>query len=154
MYRTPLGRLSVSLVLLLAAGCASNLELSRDVTDPGISDLRAVYIKSFPNSPYLSHVSRNEVVAGMDMFGVLAAWGQPQGRTRQSTEVEQWVYYDVDPASGDAMEYSLAFTDGVLHGWKTRVHHKVGNALRLGDMPVTATDVPTSVPAGKRVPRD
>jgi hypothetical protein len=144
--------MSVSLLLLLAAGCASNLELSREVTDPGISDLRSVYIKSFPNSPYLTHVYRNEVVAGMDMFGVLASWGQPQGRTRQSVEVEQWVYYDLDPASGDAVEYSLAFTDGVLHGWKTRVHQKVGQALRMGEVPVTAADVPAA-PPGKQVPK-
>jgi len=58
--------------------------------------------------------------------------------------VEQWVYYDLDPASGDAVEYSLAFTDGVLHGWKTRVHQKVGQALRLGEVPVTAADVPAA----------
>jgi len=153
MCRTPLGQWSVTLLLLLLAGCATTatLELSQDVRPEYVKELRAEFVRSYPYSPYQQQVKNGEVVAGMDMFGVLAAWGRPANLVRQSDELEKWVYYDVDDVSGDALEYDLLFWEGVLSSWKTRVHRNNGLAYRA-DMPST-TPVPSSdPPAGKRVP--
>jgi hypothetical protein len=151
MCRTPLGRLSVSLLVLLVTGCAaSSLQLSSPPQDPYLADLRAEFLKSHPDNPYCVQVSRGEVVAGMDMFGVLAAWGQPAGRAIQKGNFEQWVYFDVDEDSGDALEYSLSFVEGVLDAWRTRVHKSGGLPYRWETTPVST--LAPDPPPGKRVP--
>jgi hypothetical protein len=153
MCRTPLGRLSVTLLLLLAMGCAaSSLQLTRGASEPYVADLRAEYLRSRPDSPYCTQVSRGEVVAGMDMFGVLAAWGHPVRRARENRDFEQWVYLDVDEDSGDAVEYSLAFVEGILDGWKTRVHKSGGLAYRWDEK--TTPPTKSEPPGGKQVPQD
>ncbi len=116
MRRAPQWLLPVSAVFLLA-GCGSNLRLTKESTPAYLPDLRAQFYAEYPSTPYKDNVDRGEVVKGMDRFGVLASWGYPERRTRQGLVQERWVYVVTDEASGDSIEYMLAFKNGVLKNW-------------------------------------
>jgi hypothetical protein len=150
MRRTPLGLLSVSAVFLLV-GCATTLQLSQEKQPAYLSELRAEYLSENPNGQYCDQVTRGLVVKGMDRFGVLASWGYPEKRTREGMTKERWVYIDADESSGDTIEYTLAFLDGVLQDWYS-------TRLTTGMTPVVRDHVPTTPPAktdtaGKTVPK-
>ena len=147
MCQTLPGRWSVPLLLLLSTGCtASTLQLQHE-PPPYLNELRAEYFSANPDSPYRSDVNRGTVVTGMDMYGVLASWGRPARRVREGTQ-EEWTYYEVD-TSGDALEFNLAFANGVLNGWDTRLHKNTGLAYRGDQVNTVTTSEP---PGGKKVP--
>ena len=153
MCRSLPGRWSVPLLLLLSAGCASStLQLLQD-PPPYVTDLRSEYFTANPDSPYRNDVTDGTVVPGMGRFDVLAAWGHPVRRVRDGHGLEEWTYFDVDLASGDALEYNLRFNDGVLERWNTRTHKNTGMAFK------GRVEQPTRVnsaepPGGKKVPKD
>ena len=165
MCRTLPGRWSVPLLLLLCTGCASSsLQLLQE-PPPYISDIRAEYFNANPDSPYRNDVTVATVVPGMGRFDVLASWGIPSRRVRDGMGIEQWTYYDVDSDSGDAIEYSLMFKNGVLDRWSSRPHKNDGVAYkgRVDRAPLSTTDVekvdpsdstePSSSPGAKKVPK-
>jgi hypothetical protein len=121
--------------------------------EPYVADLRAEFFKAYPDSPYGEKVRTGEVVAGMDMYEVLASWGNPARRTREHSQ-EQWVYFDVDEQSGDAIEYSLSFREGILENWRTRVHRQSGLAYRADREKIDESVTPAEPPTGKRVPKN
>jgi hypothetical protein len=151
MCRTLPGRWSVPFLLLLTAGCASSsLQLLHE-PPPYLNDLRSEYYTSNPDSPYRDAVARGTVVAGMGRFDVLASWGHPEVRVRDTLDQEKWTYLDVDNESGDATEFDLVFLNGVLDRWTSRAVKNTGLAYRGKNEDQTRI-VPSEPPSGKRVP--
>lgn len=150
MRRIPLWLLPVSAVFLVAA-CATTLRLSQEKRPAYLSELRAQYVAEFPNSEYLEQVNAGQVVKGMDRFGVLASWGYPEKRVRDGTMSEAWTYVDMDESSGDTIEYTLAFLDGVLKDWQT-ARLTTGMTPIKNDVPPPMPPVNTE-PSGKPVPQ-
>jgi hypothetical protein len=152
MRRTPQWLLSVSAVFLLS-GCATTLQLNQEKRPAYLSELRTQYLSENPNSPYMTQVNSGQVVKGMDRFGVLASWGYPEKRTRAGMAYETWIYVDVDESSGNGVEYTLAFRDGVLEDWNS-------TRLNSGVTPVAAKAPPPDQPptttemGGKTVPQN
>jgi hypothetical protein len=90
----------------------------------------------------------------MGRFDVLASWGHPDRRVRDSTDQEEWTYTDVDQDSGDALVYGLVFRSGVLERWSTRSLKNTGLAYRGGKTEEQTKIVPSEPPGGKRVPKN
>jgi hypothetical protein len=84
-----------------------------------VAQLRSEYNLRNPDSPYRENVSRGEVVCGMDMFGVLASWGLPQGRKQDGVDGERWVYIDVDEVTNRQIGYAVVFRSGLVKSWNT-----------------------------------
>ena len=153
MCQTLPGRWSVPFLFLLSTGCAtSSLQLLHD-PPAYVTDVRAEYFSANPDSPYRDNVTRGTVVPGMGRFDVLASWGHPERRVRQGPGLEEWTYLDVDADSGDALEYSLVFRNGLLDRWSTHTHKSTGLAYRNKTEEETKI-VPAEPPAGKRVPNN
>lgn len=148
MCRAPQALLSVSVVFLLA-GCSTNLQLTPRVHPAYIDDLRAEYLRTKPQSPYRTEVTKGEVVKGMDPVAVLAAWGHPERRVRTGPN-EKWTYLDKDDNSGDEMQYTLMFRQGVLNDWEIMRHIAGITAIR-STMP-DAPQPPEESRRGKSVP--
>jgi hypothetical protein len=152
MRRAPLWLLSVSAVFLLT-GCATTLRLNQEKPPVYLSELRAQFFTEFPESPYSVQVKSGQVVKGMDRFGVLASWGYPEKRTRAGLVHETWFYVDIDESSGNSVEYTLAFRDGVLEDWSS-------TRLNTGMVPVAAKPAPSEQPpksndmGGKTIPQN
>jgi hypothetical protein len=150
MCRTLPGRWSVPFLLLLTAGCTSSTLQLLHEPPPYLSDLRSEYFTSYPDSPYRDAITRGTVVPGMGRFDVLASWGSPETRARD-TDREKWTYFDVDTDSGDAVVYDLLFQNGVLERWTSRSVKNTGMAYRSKNEEATKI-VPAEPPAGKRIP--
>ena len=151
MCRSLPGRWPVPFLLLLVAGCASSsLQLLQE-PPPYLNELRSEYNTSNPDSRYRDDVNRGTIVGGMGRFEVLASWVHPETRADDAVDQEKWTYYDVDSDSGDALQYSLLFRDGVLDRWTTRTLKNTGLAYRGKTEEVTKI-VPAPPPVGKRVP--
>lgn len=154
MRRAPFRLLPVSLLVTLLFGCSpSLLRLSHDPNPERLADLRAEYYSMNPDSPYREQVSRGEVVKGMDIFGVIAAWGSPERRTRDESTAERWVYIDTDQDSGDEVEYALLFKDGLLNAWQSRRSTGGDTAVRKAPNDERPNAQPAEAPMGKRVPK-
>ena len=152
MCRSLPGRWSVPFLLLLTAGCASSsLQLLQE-PPPYLSDLRSEYFTFNRDSPFRNDVTQGTVVSGMGRYDVLASWGHPESRVRDSVDQEKWTYYDVDAESGDAMRYDLLFSDGVLARWTTRTIKNTGLAYRTKNEDQVRVVNSSEPPAGKRVP--
>jgi hypothetical protein len=137
----------------LSTGCASSsLQLLQE-PPPYLSDLRTEYFTANPDSPYRGNVSDATVVPGMGRFDVLASWGQPSQRVRTVGE-EQWVYFDVDKESGDALQHELLFREGVLDKWKTRSLKNTGLGYKgRVEVPARVDESLQPPPGGKKVPK-
>jgi hypothetical protein len=152
MCQTLPGRWSVPLLLLLTAGCASSsLQLLHE-PPPYVSDLRSEYFTSNPDSPYRAQVTRGTVVTGMGPFEVLASWGHPETRVRNSTDQEKWTYLDVDTDSGDVLVYDLMFQNNVLTRWSSRPVKDTALAYRSKTEELSRVVPPAEPPSGKHVP--
>jgi hypothetical protein len=118
--------------------------------------LRSEYFTANPDSPYRNNVAGASVVPGMGRFDVLASWGHPARRVRDGLGFEEWTYFDVDAESGDALEYNLAFRNGVLDRWSSRTHKNTGVAFkgRVEEEPDPADVTTSEPPGGKKVPKN
>ena len=154
MCRSLPGRWSVPLLLLLSTGCASSTLQLLQEPPPYLNDLRSEYVSVNPDSPYLQDVTRGAVVPGMDRFGVLASWGRPVHRLRNGSELEEWTYYELDPDSGDALEYNLVFENGLLDRWSTRARKNTGLAYRAEEETTPPPVTTAEPPGGKKVPKN
>jgi hypothetical protein len=140
----------------LLTGCAStSLQLLQE-PPPYVSELRSEYFTANPDSPYRNNVAGASVVPGMGRFDVLASWGHPARRVRDGLGFEEWTYFDVDAESGDALEYNLAFRNGVLDRWSSRTHKNTGVAFkgRVEEEPDPADVTTSEPPGGKKVPKN
>ena len=126
--RRILTRCASLLALACLAGCASSPP-SRTET-PAIRELRADYMRTFPQGRYNDHIERGEVVKGMSLFEVLASWGIPDARVVAPDENrERWMYVLMDDASMDWVRYDYLFNGNVLLDWE--VTRNVTNGLTL-----------------------
>ena len=152
MRRTPLWVLSFSAVFLLT-GCVTTLQLSQEKRPAYLSELRAQNVAENPQGTFLEEINHGQVVKGMDRFGVLASWGYPEKRVRSGMMNETWTYVDTDESSGDTVEYTLAFYDGVLKEWDTSRFTTgmtpIARERQSVDVPVTNTET-----SGKTVPQN
>jgi hypothetical protein len=123
------------------------------VVEPELVSLRYDYLTQYPNSPFRENVSRGEIVKGMDVYSVLAAWGAPQHRSQADEESQRWLYLDLDDDKNQQVAYALEFGDGLLKSWDV---HRSGIGLKTRDSsnkqppPVE----PTNPPSGKPLPTD
>jgi hypothetical protein len=150
MRRAPQWLLPVSAVFLLA-GCSSTLRLSNENRPAYLAELRAQYLASNPAAPYRTHVSRGEVVKGMDTIGVLASWGHPERRVREGMDAEHWLYIDEDKDSGDRISYALVFHRGILDEWSMS---RENSGMRAVQTSPAAKTTPAEKPKGKPVPEN
>lgn len=123
------------------AGCAS-VPPTRTET-PAIRDLRADYLKEFPNAPHNDHILRGEVVKGMSLYEVLASWGVPDRRLVSDAGKERWVYVLLDDASMDWVCYEYDFRNNALVDWTTSRSNANGFGLDTQDGRVSALSLPT-----------
>ena len=154
MCRAPQRLLSVSGVLLLCSACASSSLRRTQVVEPDLVNLRSEYLAQNPDSPFRERVSRGEIIKGMDLYGVLAAWGPPQHRSQDGDEFQRWLYVDLDDAMNQQVGYALEFEDGRLKSWDI---HRSGIGLKTRDFssvpPPPVPTVTNSVP-DKSQPND
>lgn len=152
MCRAPQRLLSVSGVLLLCiAACASSGLRRTQVVEPDLVNLRSEYLAQNPESPFREQVSRGEIVKGMDLYGVLAAWGPPQHRSRDGDEFQRWLYVDLDDAMNQQVGYALEFEDGRLKSWDV---HRSSIGLKTRDFTEQPPPPTPETIRGKPVPTD
>ncbi len=152
MRRAPQWLLPVSgvlLVLIAACGASTLRRSSVDLTD--LASLRSEYIARHPGGPYCEKVSKGEIVKGMDVFGVIAAWGLPQERVPDGTKFERWLYVDLDQMSNEQVGYELEFEKGVLKDWDVQ---RAGVGLKSRDTIDPTAPPKQEPPHGKPVPTD
>ena len=126
--RRILARCASLLAVAGLAACATTAP-SRPET-PAIRELRADYLRAFPEGRFNDHIQRGEVVKGMSLYEVLASWGIPDAREVATQDNrERWVYVVVDDASLDWIRYDYLFNGNVLLDWE--VTRNVANGLSL-----------------------
>jgi hypothetical protein len=114
-------------------------------------NLRSEYLAQYPDSPFREQVSRGEIIKGMDLYGVLAAWGPPQHRSRDGDEFQRWLYVDFDDAMNQQVGYALEFEDGLLKSWDI---HRSSIGLKTRDFSQMPPPPVPEVPTGKTLPTD
>jgi hypothetical protein len=102
-------------------------------------ELRAEYLAANPDGEFNEHVKRAEVVKGMDILAVLASWGHPDVRQKESPLTEHWVYRDVDEQTKDWLEYTLTFRRSVLTEWDLARHFAAGGRVDVPETGDSAT---------------
>ena len=106
----------VTVAVVLLSACSSGLHLNQELDDR--DDIRQTYLQNNPNGKYNEHIAKGEVVKGMSVIEVLAAWGLPGvRRTSTQTGTEFWTYYTLDDISQKISSYDLVFTNRTLDRW-------------------------------------
>lgn len=150
MRRAPQWLLPVSgVLLLLIAACGASTLRRSQVDFSELADLRSEYLTRNPESPYCENVSRGEIVKGMDVFGVVAAWGIPATRVPDGADFERWLYVDTDDVASEPVGYALAFEKGVLKSWDVQ---RAGIGLKVREPSGNAGPPKQETPRGKPVP--
>jgi hypothetical protein len=89
--------------------------LNDDLT---VKQMRADYLRDHPDGRFNRYIERGEVVRGMNMLEVSAAWGLPETRRpTEDREVEYWTYFSQDEITGDWCRYTLTFEDKAVSDW-------------------------------------
>lgn len=108
--------LLVALVVGMATSCAHVPRMTNQ--DPERNSIRDEYLRDNPNGAFNQHIVRGEVVKGMSIIDVLAAWGMPEKRMWDGpTNKESWVYASRDEYSHDYLVYELIFENRKLSHW-------------------------------------
>jgi hypothetical protein len=110
---------------------------------PAIAELRADYLKEFPDSPNNGHVRRGEIVKGMSLYEVLASWGVPDRRLATDVGHERWVYVLFDDLSMDWVAYEYDFHNNALVEWTTTRSNTNGFSLDTEDAHPSAMLLPS-----------
>jgi len=114
--------------------------MSEDNETEYVLMLREEFFKTHPDGVYNEHISRGEVVKGMDFLEVLASWGNPGRREKPTPNVEYWMYKEVDEDSKDWVEYKLVFRKNVLEDWElTREMAGAGEMTTQGESSTSLT---------------
>jgi hypothetical protein len=114
-------------------------------------NLRSEYLAQNPDSPFREHVFRGEIVKGMDLYSVLAAWGAPQHRSQDGEEFQRWLYVDLDDEKNQQVGYALEFEDGLLKSWDV---HRSSIGLKTRDFSNQPPPPVPVEPSGKPLPND
>jgi hypothetical protein len=129
MHRFPHLLLWLPVAILAFVSCAPNPRIVSGTESDYLLQLRAEYLAANPDGQYNEYVSRGEVVKGMDFLAVLASWGHPDRRVKESPQSEQWEYRDVDETSKDWLVYSFKFRGSVLEEWDLIRHFAAGGLI-------------------------
>jgi hypothetical protein len=152
MCRAPQRLWSVSIVLLLGVAACGSSSLRRwQGAEPELVNLRSEYLAQNPNSPFRENVSRGEIVKGMDVYCVLAAWGPPQHRSLDGDEFQRWLYVDLDESMNQQVGYALEFEDGLLKSWDV---HRGSIGLKTRDFTKQPPTPAAETVPGKVLPAD
>lgn len=133
MFRTPSVALWLPALFLVFCSCTHNPRMVSGTENDYLLRLRAEYFASNPDGVYNDFIRRGEVVKGMDLLEVLAAWGHPKTREKRSPSTEQWFYLSVDEQSKDWFEYTFIFRDGILSDWELTRNLAAGGRVELPD---------------------
>ncbi|HET6348338.1 MAG TPA: hypothetical protein VFH88_04565 [Candidatus Krumholzibacteria bacterium] len=136
--------------LATCLGIAAAASLSACATAPpsrteteAIHELRADYLRQFPEGPNNDHVRRGEVVKGMSLYEVLASWGVPDARSvSQKDNREVWTYVLMDDLSLDWLCYEYEFRNNAVTDWTVSRNISSGMAL-YSDRQGTAMSLPS-----------
>ena len=152
MYRTPLKVLWLPILVLVAIGCSSQLQMVKQDETGYLLKLRQEYFAAHPDGEFNEHIRNGEVVKGMDYLAVLVSWGHPDRRAIQTDVTERWTYKELDEDSKDWIEYEFTFRNDLLTDWSLARHFAAGGRLELerDRSALTRADVPK----GKQLPPD
>jgi hypothetical protein len=101
--------------------------------------MRADYLRQHPDGKFNGYISRGEVVRGMNMFEVSAAWGLPETRSpSKDRAVEFWTYFSQDEITGDWARYTLTFEDKAVSDWFVVRHFTKNGELTSWSHPETS----------------
>jgi len=140
--RRILARCSSLLAVACLAACATAPPSRPDT--PAIRELRADFLRTFPEGRYNDHIQRGEVVKGMSLFEVLASWGIPDARVIATDDNrERWVYVVVDDASLDWLRYDYLFNGNVLLDWEITRNVTTGLSLDTPEHRPSAMSLPS-----------
>lgn len=131
MRRFPHTLLWLPVLLLVLVSCTHNPRKVSGSETAYLLDLRQEYLAANPDGEFNEYVSRGEVVKGMDILAVLAAWGHPEVRKRESPLTEQWVFRDVDEVSKDWLLYTFTFRRSILAEWDVTRHFAAGGEIAV-----------------------
>lgn len=129
MNRPPRIALWLPAALLLVCSCTHNPRMISGAESDYLLKLRAEYLASNPEGQYNEFIQRGEVVKGMDILEVLAAWGHPKLREKRTPTSEDWLYRTVDEDSGDWYEYIFRFQNNVLSEWELTRNFAAGGSI-------------------------
>lgn len=133
MRRSPHTLLWLPVIALALTSCSTTPRKMSGTESPYLLQLRQEYLAANPEGEFNAYVEKGEVVKGMDLIAVLASWGHPNVRTKDSPMTERWVYRDVDDVSKDWVEYTFTFQGSVLTEWDLVRHFAAGGRV---DVPV------------------
>lgn len=133
MYRTPTIAVWLPVSLLLCS-CTHNPRIVSGTETDHLLKMRAEYLASNPTGPNNEFIMRGEVVKGMDILEVLAAWGHPKFREKRTPTSEQWTYHSVDEDSKDWYEYVFVFRDNLLSEWELTRNFVGGGSVNIPDL--------------------
>ncbi len=103
---------------LLLASCAARPP-ARDADD-SIRDMRAGYLSAHPYGRFNDSIRSGKVAVGMNFDDVLASWGIPDTRIRDTNRSEEhWVYVLTDRWNGDSVSYEFVFVNRELTSWES-----------------------------------
>jgi hypothetical protein len=128
-------------LMAAATGCATAPPARMET--PAIAELRADYLKEFPDGPNNEHVRRGEIVKGMTLYEVLASWGVPDRRLVTSAGHERWVYVMMDDLSMDWVAYEYDFRNNALVDWDTARSNTNGFSLDTETQRASAMSLPS-----------
>jgi hypothetical protein len=129
MRRIPPTLLWLPVLFLTLGSCTSNPRMLSGTESDYLLQLRQEYLNSNPDGAYNEYIKRGEVVKGMDFLEVLASWGHPEVRTKESALTEHWMYREVDEDSKDAVVYTFTFRRNVLAEWDLMRHFAAGGRI-------------------------
>jgi hypothetical protein len=149
MYRR--ASLVLPLLMLILPSCSTQLHTSKEVPSSYVLALREEYFASNPDGQYNENIRNGEVVRGMDFLEVLASWGHPAERKKDSQTMEEWTYREIDEVSKDWVEYTFMFRQSILEDWSIARHVAKGGAL-MAIPKQGETLIRGQYTTGKRVP--
>jgi hypothetical protein len=129
----------VFLTLASVLSCSHNPRKISGTESDYLLQLRQEYLAANPDGAYNEYIKRGEVVKGMDLLEVLAAWGHPERRTKESSLTEHWIYREVDEDSKDWVLYTFTFRRNVLAEWDLMRHFAAGGTIDVPEGRDSAT---------------
>ncbi len=107
----------LALAASVLASCATSPPRREDTA--AILEIRDEYIRTHPGGPFNVAIERGEAAVGMGYYDMLAAWGMPDVRERDSErDEERWVYVLTSENQADWLRYDFIFAKRMLVEWE------------------------------------
>ena len=117
-----------SCLFLIFVACAHTPKSLND--DLTVQRMRTEYLRDHPDGRFNQYIARGEVVRGMTVLEVSAAWGLPETRRlSKDRNLEHWTYFSEDEISGDWSRYTLTFEKTSLTDWYVVRHFSTNGEL-------------------------